>query len=54
MYSILFFVYHQDVVMLLLQHDAEVTVINGEGKTPSQVANMEDIKQLIVGKKYLI
>lgn len=37
-----------DVVMLLLQHNADVTTINGEGKTPSQVANMEDIKQLIV------
>ena len=35
--------------MLLLNHNADVTIINGEGKTPSQVAMIEEIKQLIVG-----
>ncbi|EDO39766.1 predicted protein [Nematostella vectensis] len=36
------------VVLLLLENNADVTIINGEGKTPSQVANKDEIKQLIL------
>ncbi|XP_031562391.1 oxysterol-binding protein-related protein 1-like [Actinia tenebrosa] len=35
------------VVLLLLQNNADVTVVNGEGKTPSQVANKDEVRQLI-------
>jgi hypothetical protein len=37
-------------VLLLLENDADVTVINGEGKIPSQVANKDEVRQLIQGK----
>ena len=40
----------QDVVTLLIQHDADVTIINGEGRKSSQVTNSVEVKQLIKGK----
>ena len=35
---------------LLIQHDADVTIINGEGRKSSQVTNSVEVKQLIKGK----
>jgi hypothetical protein len=37
----------QDLVLLLLQHNADVNVINGEGQTPRDVAKLEDIAKLL-------
>jgi len=37
-------------VTLLIQYNADVTIINGEGRKPSQVTNSTEVKQLIKGK----
>lgn len=34
--------------MLLLQHNADVNVINGEGQTPRDVAKLEDVAKLLL------
>ena len=39
----------QDAVTLLIQYNADVTIINGEGRKPSQVTNSREVKQLIKG-----
>jgi len=33
---------------LLLQHNADVNVINGEGQTPRDVAKLEDVAKLLL------
>lgn len=38
----------QDLVLLLLQHNADVNVINGEGQTPRDVAKLEDVAKLLL------
>jgi hypothetical protein len=38
----------QDLVLLLLQHNADVNVINGEGQTPRDVAKLEDVIKLLL------
>ena len=44
------FLHHdQDVVTVLIQHNADVMIINGEGRKPSQVTNNAEVKQLIKG-----
>jgi hypothetical protein len=37
----------QDLVLLFLQHNADVNVINGEGQTPRDVAKIEDVAKLL-------
>jgi hypothetical protein len=37
----------QDLVLLLLQHNADVNIINGEGQTPRDVAELEDVAKLL-------
>lgn len=37
----------QDLVLLLLQHNADVNVVNGEGQTPRDVAKLEDVTKLL-------
>ncbi|XP_015771854.1 PREDICTED: oxysterol-binding protein-related protein 1-like [Acropora digitifera] len=36
-----------EVVTLLIEHEADVTIINGEGRKPSQVTNSSEVKHLI-------
>jgi len=40
--------------MLLIQYNADVTIINGEGRKPSQVTNSTEVKQLIKGEFLLL
>ena len=39
----------KDLVTLLIQFGADVTIINGEGLVPRQVADAEEVKNLIKG-----
>ena len=41
--------YFQDVVLLLLKFGAGVSIINGEGRTPLQMADDEEVQKLIKG-----
>ncbi len=41
----------QEVVMLLLQFDADVTVINAEGSTAKNLARNPEIRTLLEGGK---
>jgi hypothetical protein len=47
MYKIKLILVFQDLVLLLLQHSADVNVINGEGQTPRDVAKLEDVTKLL-------
>jgi len=40
----------QDIVLVLLQHGADVRVINAEGNSAYDVAMTADVKSLIEGK----
>lgn len=42
----------QDVVTLLLQHDADVSIINAEGHTARSLAKTKEIYRLIEGTSY--
>ena len=44
-----YFLYIQDVVLLLLKFGAGVSIINGEGRTPLQMADDEEVQKLIKG-----
>ena len=46
-------VFAQNVVLLLLEYNADVSVINGEGRTPLQMANSDEVKNLIEGETIL-
>lgn len=41
------------MVLLLLHHHADVTVINGEGRTPLQMTDNQDVKKLIEGTNFV-
>ena len=40
------------MVLLLLKFGADVSLINGEGKTPLQMANDDEVQQLIKGSQF--
>ena len=42
--------YPQDVVMLLLKFNADVSLINAEGHTAKEMAKDPDIKRIIEGQ----
>lgn len=41
--------HHQDIVMLLLEHGADVKILNAEAHCAKAIARTADIKQLIEG-----
>lgn len=47
--SSVFHIVFQEVVMLLLQHNADPSIVNGSGETAKEVTHDKDIRNMLEG-----
>lgn len=47
--SSVFQIVFQEVVMLLLQHNADASIVNGSGETAKEVTHDKDIRNMLEG-----